>query len=127
MNEIPTVRISLRWHGRDIVKEVQIDPHEARCFSPLDKDHDFPGMPYAHRDAMMQRQERRALASCISQALTNAIMEEVSSNDPHNGYTPEENRAFYGNAERIHGGAGQSNQPETHTPLDGAACKPYVL
>jgi hypothetical protein len=26
------------------------------------------------------------------------------------------------NAERIHGGAGQSNQPETPTPLDGASC-----
>lgn len=97
MSEIPSVRISLRWHGRDIVKEVQIDPHEARCFAPLDKDHDFPGMPYAHRDAMKQRKERRALASSISNALPRAIMEEVSSNDPRNGYTPEENRAFYGN------------------------------
>jgi hypothetical protein len=29
------------------------------------------------------------------------------------------------NAERIHGGAGQSKQPETPTPLDGAAC--YAL
>lgn len=26
------------------------------------------------------------------------------------------------NAERIHGGAGQPNQPETPTPLDGASC-----
>lgn len=26
------------------------------------------------------------------------------------------------NAERIHGGAGQSKQPETPTPLDDAAC-----
>jgi hypothetical protein len=26
------------------------------------------------------------------------------------------------NAERIHGGAGQSKQPETPTPLDGASC-----
>jgi hypothetical protein len=29
---------------------------------------------------------------------------------------------FRTNAERIHGGAGQSNQPETPTPLDGASC-----
>lgn len=29
---------------------------------------------------------------------------------------------FCENAERIHGGAGQSKQPETSTPLDGASC-----
>jgi hypothetical protein len=85
----------MRWHGRDIVKEVQIDPHQARCLAPLHKDHDFPGMPGAYREAMEQRQERRALATAISNALTSAIMEEVTSQDPRNGYTPAENRAFY--------------------------------
>jgi hypothetical protein len=93
--EISTVRISLRWHGRDIVKEVQIDPHQARCLAPLHKDHDFPGMPGAYREAMEQREERRALARAISNALTGAIMEEVTSQDPRNGYTPAENREFY--------------------------------
>jgi len=78
------------------VKEIQIDPRQARCFGPLHKDHDFPGMPYAHRDACQQREERRALAAAIATALTSAIMEEVNSSDPRNGYTPEENRAFYG-------------------------------
>jgi len=29
---------------------------------------------------------------------------------------------FSQNAERIHGGAGLTNQPETPTPLDGASC-----
>ena len=95
LHEIATARISLRWHGRDIVKEVRIDPRQARCLAPLHKDHDFPGMPYAYRDAMRQREERRALATAISNALTSAIMEEVTSQDPRNGYTPAENRAFY--------------------------------
>lgn len=84
-HEISTARISLRWHGSDIVKEVQIDPHQARCLAPLHKDHDFPGMPYAYRDAMNQREERRALATAIASALTNAIMEEVAAQDPRNG------------------------------------------
>lgn len=94
-HEIATARISLRWHGRDIVKEVQIDPHQARCLAPLHKDHDFPGMPGAYREAMEQREERRALATAISNKLTSAIMEEVTSQDPRNGYTPAENREFY--------------------------------
>jgi hypothetical protein len=85
----------MRWHGRDIVKEVQIDLHQARCLAPLHKDHDFPGMSGAYREAMEQRQERRALATTISNALTSAIMEEVTSQDPRTGYTPAENRAFY--------------------------------
>ena len=31
-------------------------------------------------------------------------------------------RIIQDNAERIHGGAGLTNQPETPTPLDGASC-----
>jgi hypothetical protein len=95
-HDIATARLTLRWHGRDIVKEISIEPHQARCFAPLHKDHDFPGMPGAYREAMGQSEERRRLATLIANALTSAIMEEVTSQDPRNGYTPNENRAFYG-------------------------------
>jgi hypothetical protein len=90
-HDIPTLRVAMRWRGHDIVREIQIDPYVARCFEPLPRDHDFPGMPFARRDAEEQRRERRRLASSIASALTDAIMEEVNSQDPRNGYTPEEN------------------------------------
>lgn len=92
--DTPTVAIQIRLRGHTFVKAIGIDPRSARCLEPLDKDHDFPGMLDAQRDALRQMEERRALASVIASALTAAIMEAATSNDPHNGYTPEQNREF---------------------------------
>jgi len=56
--------------------------------------------------------------------LDNAILGTNESG----GLFPTRLEAFFAgwissaNAERIHGGAGLSNQPETSTPLDGASC-----
>ena len=90
-----SVTVVLRWHGKDIRKEIQIDRTLARCLAPLSKNHDAPFDPWAHRDAEQQRVDRLALARSIAASITNAIMEEAASQDPIRGYTPEENKAFY--------------------------------
>jgi hypothetical protein len=89
-----TVEVTMLWKGRKVRRAVQIDRYVGRCFEPLHKDHDFPGMLDARADAWRQREERRRLAADVARTLTAALLEAVEAEDPRKGYSAKENREW---------------------------------
>lgn len=85
-----SVSINIRINGKSLVKEIRIDDESAKCFLPLPKSHDLAFDFFSQREAAIQREKRDALASVIASKLVTAIIKEIESTDPKNGYSPEE-------------------------------------
>lgn len=93
MSERIIIRVQAHfpWVDGWIERSIEVDPKMLdNPFRPLSRKHDVSFDWLAQKGAIQQRKDRAKLSRVVSDVLARAILNEVESRDPKNGYSPEE-------------------------------------
>lgn len=86
------IRLSVRLPGSFKVREIPIVLGEefAEALHPLPGDREVPWMPLARKQANEMERMRAIITDRVAIRLANELARLFTSNDPTNGYSPEE-------------------------------------